>query len=154
MTTAVRIGIIGDYQPTSVTHQATVMALHHAADRLSLPLEATWLPTTALEPLPDDALETYDALWCAPGSPYHSMNGALNAIRWAREHDRPFLGTCAEHRFFLGTLFVPQCTSTKDCPHPLIVAYVEEASRFHESRSRNDVSVTERASPACSMPAY
>src|SRR5690606_14919504 len=37
----------------------------------------------------------FDALWCVPGSPYRSMDGALRAIRAARESGRPFLGTCA-----------------------------------------------------------
>ena len=34
------------------------------------------------------------ALWCVPGSPYRSMQGALTAIRYARENKLPFLGTC------------------------------------------------------------
>src|SRR5690606_34825706 len=33
-------------------------------------------------------------VWCVPGSPYRSMDGALGAIRWTREHGVPFLGTC------------------------------------------------------------
>lgn len=93
--TPVRVGIIGDYQPASETHQATEAALRHAADRLAARVEVAWLPTTALDPLPAAALEAYDALWCAPGSPYQSMSGALRAISWAREHNRPLLGTCA-----------------------------------------------------------
>jgi CTP synthase (UTP-ammonia lyase) len=90
-----RIGIIGDYQPANVSHPATEAALHHAGDRLSVAVEITWLPTKSLEPLPSNHLQAFDALWCAPGSPYQSMNGALNAIRWAREHNQPLLGTCA-----------------------------------------------------------
>lgn len=40
-------------------------------------------------------LSTYHALWCAPGSPYRQMQGALNGIRYAREKGVVFLGTCA-----------------------------------------------------------
>jgi CTP synthase (UTP-ammonia lyase) len=47
--------------------------------------------TEATERLLSDA----DAVWCAPGSPYASLDGALAGIRFAREHQRPFLGTCA-----------------------------------------------------------
>jgi CTP synthase (UTP-ammonia lyase) len=39
-------------------------------------------------------LKGFDALWIAPGSPYKSLIGALNAIRYAREHDVPLLATC------------------------------------------------------------
>lgn len=94
MTTALRIGIIGDYQPTFRPHPATDEALAHAAQGLSVPIEVTWLLTASLEGHPEQHLQAFDALWCAPGSPYQSLTGALNAIRFARECRRPFLGTC------------------------------------------------------------
>lgn len=37
---------------------------------------------------------TGSAFWCAPGSPYNSAQGAMNAIQFARENNRPFIGTC------------------------------------------------------------
>jgi CTP synthase (UTP-ammonia lyase) len=239
MANGIRIGIIGDYQPTNLTHPATEAALHHAADRLSVAVEITWLPTASLDPLSVEYLQPLDALWCAPGSPYQSMNGALHAIRWARECNRPLLGTCAGfqhmvieyartvlgvgdaqhaeygdttaplivtplscslepgktleilvepdsragriyqqrrvweqfyctfglnrayqaplhaaglcivgvepdgearivevpgHRFFVGTHFVPQLNSTADHPHPIVVAFMEEARRVRKER--------------------
>jgi len=39
------------------------------------------------------------------------------------------------HRFFLATLFQPQLSSTAEKPHPLIVAYLQAATRFREARS-------------------
>jgi CTP synthase (UTP-ammonia lyase) len=33
-------------------------------------------------------------VWIAPGSPYQSLDGALAAIRFARERNVPLLGTC------------------------------------------------------------
>src|SRR5262245_40283516 len=94
MTTHVRIGIIGDYNPDALTHQATDAALRHAADRLGLAAAVEWLPTPELEHDLRQRLRTFDALWCAPGSPYHSMRGALLGIRYAREEGTPFVGTC------------------------------------------------------------
>jgi CTP synthase (UTP-ammonia lyase) len=94
-----RIGIIGDFEPSYPSHIATNEALNHAARALSLTLDPSWLPTLSLLDMPpsDDDSETilkqFDGLWCAPGSPYKSMEGALKAIRFAREHDRPFVGT-------------------------------------------------------------
>jgi CTP synthase (UTP-ammonia lyase) len=41
-----------------------------------------------------EALEGYDGLIVAPGSPYRSQQGALAAIEYARVHDLPLLGTC------------------------------------------------------------
>lgn len=42
----------------------------------------------------EQVLAGFDALWIAPGSPYQSMRGALEAITFARIHDLPLLGTC------------------------------------------------------------
>lgn len=237
MNSPVRFGLIGDYNPAFRPHHATVEALHHAADQLNVAIDVTWLPTTSLDPLPQASIKDFDALWCTPGSPFQSMMGALNGIQFAREHDRPCLGTCAgfqhivvefarnvigivdaqhaeydpidgtlcitplscavagmtldviiepnsragrayrqprvqeqyyctfglnsayhaqlhnhglrivgvdqdgearivelpHHRFFIGTLFVPQLTSTPEHPHPLLLAYVEAAVEFHRS---------------------
>jgi CTP synthase (UTP-ammonia lyase) len=89
-----QIGVIGDYDPRRPSHVATVDALQHAAGSLDLPLEVTWLATPTLhDPDGERLLARYDALWCAPGSPYASIEGALAAIRYARERDRPYLGT-------------------------------------------------------------
>jgi CTP synthase (UTP-ammonia lyase) len=35
----------------------------------------------------------------------------------------------ASHPFFIGTLFLPQVSSTPQVPHPLILAFVEAASK-------------------------
>jgi CTP synthase (UTP-ammonia lyase) len=37
-----------------------------------------------------------------------------------------------DHRFYMGTLFLPQLSSSKDHPHPLITAYLKSASTIHE----------------------
>jgi CTP synthase (UTP-ammonia lyase) len=192
-----------------------------------------------LEPSGRTSLDTFDALWCVPGSPFRSMTGALNAIRFARESDRPLIGTCAgfqhivieyarnvlgfadaqhaeydasastlfvtplscslaggvtlwvkvdpesragrayqtpdvqeqyycnfglnpeyqallhdgglkvvgrdkdgearvvelpDHRFFIGTLYVPQLNSAPEQPHPLVIAYLEAAVAYRSNR--------------------
>ena len=94
MSQLLRIGIIGDLDPSRPSHRATNEALAHAAGALGVALNVCWLPTPSLEQESGGAaLKRYDALWCAPGSPYQSMAGALRAIRFARERGWPFLGT-------------------------------------------------------------
>ncbi len=90
----VKIGIIGDYDASRLTHIATDEAIRHCAEHLSLSAKTVWLPTDSLESRVDDLLCGFDALFCAPGSPYRSFDGAINAIHYAREHRVPFLGTC------------------------------------------------------------
>ncbi|MGH2584486.1 MAG: hypothetical protein ACRDJE_06175 [Dehalococcoidia bacterium] len=94
MTADIRIGIIGDFNPAYPSHPATNEAIRHAADRLAVSARVDWLPTPALlAPDADATLAEYDGLWASPGSPYQSMEGGLAGIRFARERDRPFLGT-------------------------------------------------------------
>ncbi|WP_293763867.1 CTP synthase [uncultured Aquitalea sp.] len=87
-----RIALVGDYDPAVPAHQAIPLALQLAAKAESMQVEMAWLATDAIK---DAAtLQGFDAIWCVPASPYRSMNGALLAIRHAREHGLPFLGTC------------------------------------------------------------
>ena len=69
--------------------------MHHSADALGANLEIAWFATPTLETGAAEHLARADAVWCAPGSPYLSIDGALEGIRFARETQRPFLGTCA-----------------------------------------------------------
>jgi CTP synthase (UTP-ammonia lyase) len=87
--TAIRICLIGDYDPSVLAHQAIPKALALAADGGTV--QPVWLDT---ESALDADLEPYAGFWCVPASPYRSMDGALRAIRFAREKNRPFLGTC------------------------------------------------------------
>jgi CTP synthase (UTP-ammonia lyase) len=91
-----RIAVIGEHHPGHEPQDAIAPALDHAASTLGTSCQAVWIDTPALE---DDAarsvLRDFDAVWCAPGSPYLSLDGALAGIRFARESGTPFIGTCA-----------------------------------------------------------
>jgi len=93
MSSVIKLGIIGDYDGRP-SHLATEEAVKHCASRLDFIAEWDWIPTDSLENGAADKLSHYDGLWCSPGSPYKSMNGAINAIQFAREHNYPFIGTC------------------------------------------------------------
>jgi len=94
MDRAIKVGIIGDYSPDLRFHSATNEALPHAAKALSLAVDFKWLPTKSLENKSEQkTLGQFDALWGSPGSPYKSMDGALQGFRFAREMGCPFIGT-------------------------------------------------------------
>ena len=92
MTTEIRIGLIGDYSASVIVHRAIPAALELAAEDVAIPVVYEWVPTEEIQDVARVA--GFDALWCVPGSPYRNMEGALRAIRFAREQPRPFLGTC------------------------------------------------------------
>lgn len=87
------IALVGDYTATVVAHQAIPRALELARDELRAELDWQWIHTRELRNATQE-LKAFSALWVVPASPYANMSGALEAIRWARENRRPFLGTC------------------------------------------------------------
>jgi CTP synthase (UTP-ammonia lyase) len=99
---AVRIGILGDFNPDFRSHHATNEALQHASAKLNLPVESGWISTpSVLEPNAQKMLESFDGIWAAPGSPYKSFDGMLKGIEFARRRDWPFLGTCGGFQYAL-----------------------------------------------------
>ncbi|WP_068781006.1 glutamine amidotransferase-related protein [Paenibacillus sp. GM2] len=90
---SIRIGIIGDYDARP-SHIATNEAIRHCAAFLGLKQETQWVSTNSLESDFKEKLSTFNAFWGAPGSPYKSAQGAMNAIQFARENNFPFIGTC------------------------------------------------------------
>jgi len=91
MNRTVRVALIGDHDPAILAHRAIPEALARAADDAAVAVEAEWIATDTITP---PTLANFDGIWCTPGSPYRSMDGALAAIRHARERGIPFLGTC------------------------------------------------------------
>jgi CTP synthase (UTP-ammonia lyase) len=87
--TGPRVAIVGDRDPAHPTH----VALDRAAARLPHGIRAGWIATEALTDGAPGALAGVHGLWIAPASPYRSTEGALAAIRHARERRLPLVGT-------------------------------------------------------------
>lgn len=89
------IGIIGDFDAANESHSATNTAIEHSSASLRLKVDSPWIATTDVAASGGlESLSNLNGLWIAPASPYRSMDGALLAIRHAREHKLPLLGTC------------------------------------------------------------
>lgn len=93
MRTEITIGLIGDCSAAVPAHRAIPLALKSSAAALDIEVQYEWIPTDAISTAA--RFSRFDGLWCVPGSPYRSMDGALVAIRHARETGLPFIGTCA-----------------------------------------------------------
>jgi CTP synthase (UTP-ammonia lyase) len=90
----IRVGVVGDRDERNETHRATDAAVAHAAEAHGWAAEVTWVPTPDVEGSAAGVLAPFHALWIAPGSPYRSMQGALDAVTYARTRRVPLLGTC------------------------------------------------------------
>ena len=94
MKRTIRIGIIADYDGRNKYHVATEESVAHAASALEIPADSVWLDTDTLDnAAAEGRLLECDGIWCGTSSPYRSMDGALRAIRFAREKGVPFVGT-------------------------------------------------------------
>jgi CTP synthase (UTP-ammonia lyase) len=87
---SVRIALVGDFSPDIVAHRAINESMRLAGGTVGL--ESHWLPTSTLGV--SEELDSFQGIWCVPGSPYVNTAGALGAIEWARTRHVPFLGTC------------------------------------------------------------
>jgi CTP synthase (UTP-ammonia lyase) len=88
----VTIGLVGDRSDSVPAHVAIPLALENSAATLGIVAAYEWVPTERIRSA--SRVAAFDGLWCVPASPYKSMEGALLAIRCAREGRIPFLGTC------------------------------------------------------------
>jgi CTP synthase (UTP-ammonia lyase) len=82
-----RVAVVGDFDAKNPTHGFTNAALEHAG------LAYEWVGTDDVGGDAAARLGGYVGLWIAPASPYRSMEGALSAIRHARERGVPLVGT-------------------------------------------------------------
>jgi CTP synthase (UTP-ammonia lyase) len=86
-----RIALVGDRSANVRAHARIPAVIDALLQRDGIALDPYWIAT------PDVAecdLSRFDAIWLVPGSPYDSADGAIAAVRTAREQRIPFLGTC------------------------------------------------------------
>jgi CTP synthase (UTP-ammonia lyase) len=156
-TSALRIGLIGDRDDSVAAHRAIPQALALAADAASILVEWEWVGTDTIGD--GQGLHAFDALWCVPASPYRDMDGALTAIRYARETGVPFLGTCGgfQHavvefaRNALGWSDAEHAETSPEAARPVIVPLscglvevrdnvrLKSGSRIAEIYGKNDI---------------
>jgi CTP synthase (UTP-ammonia lyase) len=83
----VSIALVGDENDAYPSHRE----INAARSMLGDGVDTQWVPTDG-----DRArdLAGFDGIWLTPGSPYADDAAAYEAVKWARERDVPFLGTC------------------------------------------------------------
>jgi CTP synthase (UTP-ammonia lyase) len=95
---ASRIALVGDRSANVRAHARIPVIIDALLAREGIALDPYWIATPDVG---DSDLGGFDAIWAVPGSPYESAEGALAAIRIAREQRIPFLGTCGGFQYAL-----------------------------------------------------
>ncbi|MBI2761298.1 MAG: CTP synthase [Chloroflexi bacterium] len=80
----------------------------------------------------DGALENYYCNFGLNPAYRGDLEAAGLCVSGIDADGEPRIFELPDHRFFIGTLFVPQTRSTPEQPHPLITAFVAAASRTME----------------------
>jgi CTP synthase (UTP-ammonia lyase) len=88
------IALIGNYNEHVVAHKAIPLAIELVNKLLGADFSWAWIETETIQKENIKNLNIYSGIWAVPGSPYKNMEGAISAIQFAREHNKPFLGTC------------------------------------------------------------
>ncbi|MHB8301832.1 MAG: CTP synthase [Acidobacteriaceae bacterium] len=96
----VSIGIVGKYVEYEDSYKSLKEALVHGALAHNLKLKVTWIEAEGLETKEADdrcyesQLEGFDGILVPGGFGKRGIEGMLNAIRYAREHEVPYFGIC------------------------------------------------------------
>jgi CTP synthase (UTP-ammonia lyase) len=121
-----RIALVGDRSANVRAHTRIPMIIDALLGRDGIALDPYWIATADVS---ECDLAGFDAIWLVPGSPYASAEGALSAVRTAREQRIPFLGTCGGFQYALveyarnvcGLASVENAEVTPDASEYLIV---------------------------------
>ncbi len=122
------IAVIGERDLAKKAHEGIEASLEFIRAEREPRLRYSWVGTAQINAgSVAGVFAGATGLWCAPGSPYESTEGALRAIRHARETGRAFLGTCGgfQHalmEFAQNVLHRPSAHAelAPDAPDPLI----------------------------------
>ncbi len=90
----VRIALVGKYTKLHDAYLSVIEALRHAGVAHSCEVSIDWIDAQTVTQPDDERLQTADAILVPGGFGVRGTEGMLNAIRYARESRKPFLGLC------------------------------------------------------------
>lgn len=146
---AVKIAMVGKYFRTgaftlSDSYLSVIEAIKHAAWSLNIEPQLTWIDAETYERRPAKVheLADFDGVIVPGGFGSRGVEGIIKAIRFCREHQKPFFGLCygmqlATVEFARHVLKKADAHSTEvkpRTPHPVIDLMPEQEALVHERR--------------------
>jgi CTP synthase (UTP-ammonia lyase) len=98
-----KIAIVGDYNFTYNSHQATNMALDHSSYFLEIDISYYWIKINDAAQFKPEQFEEFDGVWLAPG-PYHNHFFVHGILRSLARLKVPTFVTGDAYRFFIDVL--------------------------------------------------
>ncbi|HKL31426.1 MAG TPA: CTP synthase [Tangfeifania sp.] len=125
----VTIGLVGKYVELRDAYKSIAEALVHAGAANYCDVNIEWIHSESIEPdTIEETLSGLNGIIVAPGFGHRGMNGKIQAARYARENNIPYLGIClgmqvAVIEFARNVLNLKGADSTEmnpKTPHPVI----------------------------------
>jgi CTP synthase len=126
----VRVGIVGKYTELADSYTSIREALVHGGIANEVGVDIHWIASDecADQETAGRALAGHDALLVPGGFGVRGVEGMIEAIRWAREHELPFFGIClgmqtAIIEFARTVCRLPETNSSEfapECENPVV----------------------------------
>ncbi len=124
----VRIGMVGKYTELVDAYKSLNEALVHAGIQTGNKIEIVYLDSEVMEQEGIDELDTLDAILIPGGFGVRGVEGKIQAVRYARENNVPYLGICLgmqvaiiEYcRHVIGLDDVNSTEFAENCAYPVI----------------------------------
>jgi len=151
----VRIAMVGKYVDLTESYKSLTEALVHAGIHTESRVVIEYIDSEQIEREGTDGLERFDAILVPGGFGKRGVEGKIAAIRYAREHEVPYLGIClgmqlAVIEFARDVVGLAGANSTEfdpDSPHPviaLITEWVDREGRIERRDQDSDLGGTMR----------
>ena len=126
----VRVAVVGKYTELADSYKSIHEALVHGGIANEAGVDIDWVASDRFtdQETTAELLTPYDALLVPGGFGVRGIEGMVEAIRWAREHDFPFFGIClglqvAIIEFARNVCKIPNTNSSEfepECENPVI----------------------------------
>ncbi len=135
-TAEIKIGLVGKYVELKDAYKSIAESFIHAGSENECKVKVEWIQSETLSDPHHcaDVLRDLDGVLVAPGFGERGIEGKINAVRFVRENNIPFLGIClgmqmAVVEFARNVLNLPEAHTTEvnpDSPDPVISMMEEQ----------------------------
>ena len=151
----VTIGMVGKYTELPDAYKSVNEALKHGGLKNGLAVNIKYIDSEDVESRGEEMLQGLDAILVPGGFGSRGVEGKIIAVRYAREHNIPFLGIClgmqvAIIEYARDVAGMDKANSTEfdpNTPYPvvaLITEWTDEAGRVEKRSDKSDLGGTMR----------
>lgn len=90
----ITVGLVGKYVELKDSYKSIAEAFIHAGVANEIKVNVKWISSETAEDNIEEMLSGLDGILVAPGFGERGIQGKINAVKYARENNIPFLGVC------------------------------------------------------------